>query len=149
MTRGFDEIWLKQHQAKVVAQTTPVDRIQFTLAKPVKLLNQTLRMHWAARSAYSKSLAAEIARVAPLLHEPMQKARVTVTRYSVREPDGDGLTGGCKQLIDCLIVKSKRHPHGLSYIVDDSPAHLEFEARHSKVSTLKAQGTTVIIERLD
>lgn len=146
---GFTEQWLREHQLKRHRESLPqLDLVQFTLAKPVKLLNETIRMHWRERSRYSKKLAAEIAATHPGIGEPMAKARVEIVRYSVREPDQDGLMGGVKQLVDCLLVRSTRHPHGLGYIVDDSPAHLVLEARHEKAPTLKAQGTTVTITRI-
>lgn len=122
--------------------------MQFTLAKPVKLLNQTLRMHWRERGRYAKALSAEIAKAHPGIPEPMQKARVEITRYSVKEPDTDGLVGGAKALIDTLLVRSEQHPHGLAFLVDDSPAHLVLQVRHEKAANLKSQGTTVRIERI-
>lgn len=122
--------------------------MQFTLAKPVKLLNQTLRMHWRERGRYAKALSAEIAKAHPGLPEPMVKASVEIVRFSVKEPDEDGLVGGCKQIVDCLLARSDRHPHGLGYIVDDSPAHLVLHVRHEKAANLKSQGTTVRIERI-
>ncbi len=125
------------------------DVVQFTLAKPVKLLNKTLRMHWRERGRYAKALSAEIAKAHGGIAEPMQRARVEIVRYSVKEPDQDGLLGGAKQLIDTLLVRSERHPHGLGYIVDDSPAHLVLDVRHEKAANLKSQGTTVRIQRID
>lgn len=145
---GFTEDWPRDYKTRRHRESLPkLDVVQFTLAKPVKLLNETIRMHWRARTRYAKALATEIARNHPGIGEPMQKARVEIVRYSVREPDHDGLLGGCKQLIDCLLVRSPRHPHGLGYIVDDSPAHMVLEARHEKAATLKAQGTMVRIVR--
>lgn len=123
--------------------------MQFTLAKPVKLLNQTLRMHWSARTKYAKALSAEIAQAHLGIPEPMDRARVEIVRYSIKEPDTDGLVGGVKILIDTLLIRSDRHPHGLGYIVDDSPAHLVLDVRHEKAANLKSQGTTIRIQRLD
>ena len=149
---NFDEAWLRDHERKMRSQTVatePPRFVQFTLAKPVKLLNETLRMHWSARRRYAKALSAEIAKAQPGILYPMQRASVEVVRYSVQEPDFDGLVGGCKGLIDCLLVRSDRHPHGLGFIVDDSPEHLEFTARHERAATRKEQGTTVTIRRID
>ena len=146
---GWSEAWLREHQARFLRDNAfGQDIVQFTLDKPVKLLNEILRMHWRERQRYAKHLAAQIALRHKGIREPMQRAAVTVTRYSVREPDHDGLIGGCKLLIDCLLVYSDKHPHGMGYLVDDSPAHMEFTARHVKAESRKAQGTTVRIERL-
>ena len=146
---GFTEAWLREHQARLLRDNAfGQDIVQFTLEKPVKLLNEVLRMHWTERRRYAKALAAQIAQRHKGIILPMQQAAVTVTRYSVREPDHDGLIGGCKLLIDCLLMRSDKHPHGMGYIVDDSPKHLTFKAIHVKAETLKAQGTTVRIERL-
>lgn len=143
---GFSEAWLRDYQRRSTPSVQIGTRaVQIVLSHPVKLLNVVLRMHWAERRKYAAALSAEIASLHSGIPAPMQRARVTLDRYSVAEPDHDGLVGGCKLLIDCLLVRSDRHPHGLGYIVDDSQAHLEFIARHVKARRGE-QRTVVLIE---
>lgn len=148
---AFSEAWLKEYQTK--QRGTPalakLFTVRFTLARPTLLLNELIRMHFRLRSAYQKRLSSEIANLTRDLDidQPLERAIVTVERFSVQEPDHDGLIGGLKPLIDCLLVRSDRHPHGLGFIVDDSPAHMTLRASHCKSPTLKGQATTVTIER--
>lgn len=148
--RGFDEAWLKDHLAKRrTERAMPSGPVSFTLRAPFKLLNQTLKMHFGARGKYAASLSSEIASQTAH-HEgqaPMSRARVTIERHSCAEPDQDGLVGGAKPLIDCLIVRSKVHPRGLGFILDDRPACLELIVRHVKAKKAE-QRTTVLIEPL-
>ena len=87
------------------------------------LFNEFVRMHWAKRRKYCRRLAV-------LIHEcasrrpavPLQRCRVTVERFSTMVPDHDGLVGSLKSLLDALQPCSARHPYGLGFIADDSPA---------------------------
>ena len=105
---GFDEAWLANYQAKRAAEPLAAvassgEAISFTLPRPIPLLNELLRMHWSKRRLYQRSLSAEIAALIPqaLSRPPLQRATVTITRYSVGAPDQDGLTP--KSLLDCLL----------------------------------------------
>lgn len=51
----------------------------------------------------------------------MEKCHVTIRRYSIKLPDWDGLFASAKAPLDCLVVQSKRNPHGLGIIRDDNP----------------------------
>lgn len=148
--QGFDEAWLAEYQAKLKPALRPVEAgpIQFTLKEPFRLLNVLLRMHWRARANYNRKIAAEAGKLTAhrLGAPPLERARVLIERYSVQEPDQDGLVGGAKPVIDALLVRSSKHPHGLGFIVDDSPTHLTLDVRHVKALTLKGQGTLVRIE---
>ena len=149
--RGFDEAWLREYEAKMSRQSGELPDFRFTLQRPFVLLNPMLRMHWARRRAYAAALSAEIAAATPNLPagaKPMQRARVTVTRYSLGEPDHDGLVGGAKWLVDSLLVRSERHPNGLGFLADDSPAHLDLIVRSEVVTKRRDQRTTVLIERI-
>jgi hypothetical protein len=148
---SFSEAWLKEYQAKRSGIPTlgKLFTVRFTLARPTILLNELMRMHYRVKAAHAVKLSSEIARLTTDIEidQPFKRAILTVDRYSVKEPDQDGLLGGCKILIDCLLVRSARHPHGLGFIVDDSPAHLTLRVSHVKSPTLKGQATTVTIER--
>lgn len=148
----FSEAWLAEYQAKMattnaIAPMRPVgDRIEFTLPQPFVLLNVYLRQHWRARKTYQRKTSGLIAQAT--IHcrgmVPWDRATLTVTRYSTKLPDQDGMAP--KALIDCLVVKSARHPEGLGFIVDDSPAHLTLHV-HAVKCKLIEQRTEVILER--
>lgn len=149
--RGFNAAWLKEYQARNVGPVELPDVIGFTLERPTRLLNELLRMHHIERTSYRESLSAQIAAATghlPMNIEPMQRARVTITRYSVKLPDWDGLYGSAKPLVDCLLVRSAKHPSGLGFLVDDSPAHLDLIVRSERVPQRSKQRTVVLIERL-
>ncbi len=86
----------------------------------VPLLNEWLRMHWQARRRYMKRLAWMIREHHKPPGKPLERCTVHVDRYSAGLPDWDGLYGGLKSILDCLVMPSKRNPHGLGFIRDDS-----------------------------
>lgn len=108
-----------------LAQRTAVVDGPIVIDLPIRtvLFNEYVRMHWARRRKYCRQLAV-------LMHEhasrrpaaPLQRCRVTVERFSPKEPDDDGLVGSLKSLLDALQPCSRRHPYGLGFIADDSPA---------------------------
>jgi hypothetical protein len=149
---GFSEAWLREYQAKraaPIAVASPA-LIEFTLCRPTPLLNELIRMHWRARGIYQRSVSLEIARLVPDVpgRVPFARARVTVVRYSVQDPDIDGLIGGLKLMIDTLLVRSERHKDGLGFIVDDGPEHMTLDARPCRAAHRTEQKTIVRIERL-
>lgn len=116
-------------------------------------LNRTLRQHWRQRANGTRALAwavrAAVGREG-LPPEPYQRARLVIERHFALgpEPDRDGLIGGCKGLIDCLLaMHPKRRPFGLGFIHDDNPACLELEVRAVRVPKA-AVGTLIVIEPL-
>jgi hypothetical protein len=118
----------------------------FRLAKPTLTLNRLLRMrHWQ-RTKYARDLAIELRasyRTPPA--QPLEKARLFIRRHAVQAPDYDGMVGGCKLLIDCLLVRSDRHPHGLGFIVDDSIDRLRLVVEHVQAPSQAEQCTEVEI----
>lgn len=148
----FSEAWLAEYQAKLAktAAIAPMravgDRIEFTLPQPFMLLNVYLRRPWTARKTYQRKLCGLIAKATVHCRgmEPWDKATLSIIRYSTRLPDQDGLAP--KALIDCLVVRSARHPEGLGLIVDDSPAHLTLDVRAVKCKQIE-QRTSVIIQK--
>lgn len=152
MSIRWSEADLKSYQARQIGVIGELpDRFGFVLDRPFLLLNRLLKLHWAARSEYAADLSSDVAaatRHLPQCARPICRARVTITRYGIQMPDQDGLTGGCKPLLDALLVRSPKHPNGLGLIVDDSPTHLELVARSEKVATRKEQRTVVLIERI-
>lgn len=146
--KGFDEAWLRDYEAKRSASVLEAGAVQFTLNEPYKLLNVWQRMHWKARANYARKLSGQIAKLTAhrVGAPPLPRARVEIERHSVQEPDDDGLRGGVKPLIDCLLVRCERHPHGLGFIVDDKPGCLQTVVQHVKSPTLRGQCTVVRIE---
>jgi hypothetical protein len=149
MAGGFTQAWLRQYQSKHQAAPLDTGPITFTLSKPTLLLNQLVRMHWTARGRYQRALAEEIASLVPHIpgRQPLQHAVVTVERRSVGIGDQDGVIGGLKPMIDCLLVRSTRHPTGLGLILDDDPAHMTLIVRAIRVQKRAEQCTVVRIER--
>jgi hypothetical protein len=154
---AFSEAWYRAHQAKMtairaepVAAAASAPVIEFCLPHATLLLNTLLRMHWSERRKYQRSLSAEIAALtlARRPGEPFQWAKVTIARHSLQLPDADGLAGGMKPLLDCLLVRSTRHPDGLGFCVDDGPAHMELSVSSVRVKKQSEQRTHVRIERL-
>jgi hypothetical protein len=137
--------------------------IRFDLAQTTPLLNVTLRQHWSKRRRKDKGLAWAV-KVAILESgqaipaAPFQRARVTIVRRSVGVPDRDGLVGGVKGLVDCLlhpgpvtVVNGKPrflHPTGLGIVQDDGPDRLVLVVTAERVRSKADQGTSVTIEEL-
>lgn len=147
----WDEAWLRQYQGRRSVAVDLPDQFGFTLDKPTLSLNRWTRMHWAKQREYAAELSDEIRHKTmhlPACTRPMERARVTITRYSLRPLDADNLAGSVKQLLDCLLVRSNTHPHGLGFLRDDSPAHMELVVRSENVSKRAVQRTEVLIERL-
>lgn len=150
--RSFDESWLAEYRRKRAADGNYLpNTIEFSLPVVTPTLNALMRTHWGRRAEQQRTLSRMIAReVQPFLatSDTFERARVTITRRSVQLPDHDGLVGGMKQLIDCLLTRSTKHPNGLGLIRDDSPAHMELVAKSERVAKRDEQGMHVLIERL-
>jgi len=89
--------------------------IEFELNLLPSLQNQLNTMHWAKRMREKKLIVGHL-----LAHIPQgsrklkaQKAKITLTRFSCKEPDYDGLVGSWKSIIDSLVK--------LGVLEDDSP----------------------------
>lgn len=102
-------------------------------------LNRSLRQHWSRRQRGTRALAwavrAAVGRQG-LPAAPWPRARLVIERRSALGPlpDTDGLIGGCKGLIDCLLpMDPKRRPYGLGFVHDDNPACLVLEVRAVRV----------------
>lgn len=128
-----------------------MDGVTFDLDSPTILLNKWQRLHWAARRKHNAELSIlvrhALGRRVPA--EPWEYARVIVERRSVQIPDWDGLYGGLKPLLDCLVRRTENNPHGVGLIEDDSPTNLiQLLAVPVRVRKRADQGTTVSVERV-
>jgi hypothetical protein len=98
------------------------------------LRNVTDRQHWAVRRKEREKLAWLVAWALPAHLRPAQPintARIVITRYSTQAPDTDGLYASVKGLLDILQPLSKRHPLGMGVIFNDSPQHLFLTVKHA------------------
>lgn len=105
--------------------------------------NQLLRKHWSVVSREGKKwhtlVYLKVAQFRPT--KPFPKVALTLTRYSTREPDRDGLAGSFKYVVDGL-VKAK-------IIVDDKPSIVvECDYKWEKTK-LAEQKIEVIIKPID
>lgn len=150
---AWDASWLKQREAQAAAArgepTLPAPaRIEFSIPLLLKLPNQTNGKHWTAGMKYRAELLPIVAEaVEPWAgREPINKARIIVTRRSLRPVDEDNLAASLKPLVDLLLVRSETHPHSLGLLVEDNPDHLSQSARHVRVSERRLQRTVIVIE---
>jgi Holliday junction resolvase RusA-like endonuclease len=95
--------------------------IELIIPEPTPSLNPMLRQFWHLRHKDQKRWRwlVRAARLAAKYHptEPLQKARVTITRHGKRILDRDNLYGGVKGLVDILVKEG--------ILADDTPAHVE------------------------
>lgn len=124
--------------------------VEFSIPHVLKLPNQTNGYFWPVAHAYRKTLVPLVAEaVKPWSgHQPMEKARIIIMRYSVGVCDPDAVPAASKPLIDLLLVPSKVHPHSFGLIQNDSPAHIELIAVGVKVAHRHEQRTSVRLDRL-
>lgn len=119
--------------------------ITFNLPLTLPSLNVWQRMHWAKRQRYTRDLSWLVWSAVCHLDRsswPIQRAKVTVTRYGKRDLDTDNLYASVKSLADILKVKG-----GLGIIQDDDPNHCELVATQCRARGLP--GTFVVIEELE
>lgn len=153
----FDSAWLREHETKMAALKPPPaasvatpNLISFALSRPTLLANTVLRMSWKDRMRHQRALSDEIASLVPHdpRRKPFQKAAVTIRRMSVGIPDHGAAHAGIKMLVDCLLVRSDRHPTGLGLCVDDDPAHMTLNVECERVMKRAEQRTVVLVEKL-
>ena len=99
-------------------------------------------LHWRVRAKERKYWGGAVGwalRVAGLPEKPLERSRITFTRYSSAPPDDDNLAGSFKACRDGLI--------GLA-IVDDSPKHIEAVYRWERCKPRKGR-ITIEIEELE
>lgn len=90
--------------------------LAFELQGLPKMPNSLLGSHWRARAGHAQEWHRKMWRCAWHLkpEKPLERAVVTFTRYSSREPDFDGLAGSFKAVADGLVK--------CGIIVDDRPS---------------------------
>lgn len=80
-----------------------------------KRINQTSGTHWTVRYKESQKWKRLVQHAISFNYpkEPLKKAKLTLTRYSSRSPDFDGIVHSFKVVVDALIK--------LKIIEDDNP----------------------------
>lgn len=97
-------------------------------------LNELTRMHFSKVIRLKKRLQKLIKAELLLNHyygrEPLQKAKLVITRHSKKCPDYDNMVGGAKPLLDLFTTPvlqkngTVKNKYGLGIVVDDSPKYL-------------------------
>jgi Holliday junction resolvase RusA-like endonuclease len=79
--------------------------LEFSIAEVTESANKMLRMHWGARERYNKKWERLVwAHVWPRKPEqPLARAKVTLTRHSVRKMDADNCRLSFKPIMDALV----------------------------------------------
>jgi hypothetical protein len=136
--------------------------LSITLPEPFLLLNRTMRMHPMQVRKYQQRMAWQMRAALGALSvgqmAPMARAHVRIERHSVGVPDQDGLHGGAKQVIDCLLPVGKPflrggkyvfpHPCGIGVVADDGPGVMVQEVVSVRVPRRDLQRTVVTITAL-
>lgn len=80
-------------------------RIEFEINGLPAMPNSLLGAHWTVRSKNKKAWLEQIhvATLGRRPKQPLEKAALTLTRFSSMEPDEDGLCGSFKPVIDSLV----------------------------------------------
>ncbi|GAA4475528.1 RusA family crossover junction endodeoxyribonuclease [Gluconacetobacter asukensis] len=129
--------------------------ITFTLARPTPVLNVLMRQNRWDRARNKRALGREIAAAlgGRLPAQPFERARVTVTRFSVGVPDTDNAVGGLKDTLDVLTTPwvtpkgQRRNKFGIGLIRDDDPSRCEVVVQCVKCRAAE-QRTEVVIEEI-
>ena len=122
--------------------------ITIEIPRPMLLLNVWQRKHWAAKLNYTQKLSVEVSyylRLAGWRFKSacMPRAMVTIERHSSGVPDYDGMVGGAKPLLDCLVKATKSNPYGLDIIEDDNQ-YVIGRPRYVSVKCRRGESKTVI-----
>lgn len=121
-------------------------RYEIRIDEPYLLLNRWQRMHWASRRRYHERLAWLIRKAVGKNQpaRPLDRCWIHVTRGNpLPLPDTDGLYGGLKPLLDCLVQRTARNPLGLGLIRDDNSSVIE-QLEAVAVKAPRKEGYTVI-----
>lgn len=118
-------------------------RIDFTIKELPLMSNGLLRRHWSfimkEKQKWHNLVGREI-QGQKLLgpdFKPLEKARITFIRASIKEPDWDGLVSGFKFVTDALTESG--------VIIDDKPSVITCEYRWVKCKKSE-QGIFVSVE---
>lgn len=151
----YDAAWQRQRDreaaiARGEALKPPPARVEFVIRRLLKLPNTANGRHWTAGMSYRAELLPLIADATSewAMCEPIQRARVTITRCSVGVADEDNLHAAVKGCLDILLERTETHPHSLGLLVDDDPARIELDVRQERVAERRLQRTIVVVEAL-
>jgi len=148
-----DAAWLRDYERKealargVTLKPAPA-LIEFAIRHLLRLPNRTNGRHWVVNYDYRRELLPLIADATEqwAMCEPIQRARVTITRHSTGVVDDDNLAASVKPALDILLARTATHPHSLGLLVEDDPARVTLLPRQERVSERRFCRTTFLIE---
>lgn len=124
--------------------------LELILPEQTPLLNTWQRMHWRERQRVQERFAWLVRKA--IVHKPItpiENCTIIIERScSGRLPDWDGLYGGLKPVLDCLVVRTKTNPYGLNIIVDDSPKYIRKLIAIPKQCKREDHQTKIIIKEI-
>ena len=92
--------------AKVSQSKANAYTIEFQLPGLPRMTNSIQRRHWAVQKKHTDFWKSAVRRALAILNKPPQpltSAALTLTRYSSRAPDPDGLVSSFKAIKDSLV----------------------------------------------
>lgn len=100
--------------------------ITLTIPEATPSLNTMMRRHWSVDMRLKKRWRqmVMVAACGKMPKAALNRARITITRFSPRMLDADNCTGGAKHCIDGL--------KWCGIIADDTPEHIELTVRQEK-----------------
>ena len=130
--------------------------LELRLALPVvtPLLNTALRqnMHQRKRAALALAWHVKVAlmKTPGVPAAPLRRVNLRIERHSIGTPDFDGMVGGLKPLIDCLMpMDPKRRPWRLGVIADDGPAFVVPDYHAVRAAHRADQKTVITITEIE
>jgi len=111
-------------------------QIEFTIPGLPKTFNALNRKHWSIKAAEAKNwkmlVVFHVGRNKP--KAPLMKAKVTLTRYSCAEIDGDGLTSSFKHVLDGLTLAGVIYDDKMSIIGMPTYIHEKAKRKDGRIS---------------
>jgi hypothetical protein len=135
-------------------------QVSFTLPYATPVLNDFRGLHWSKLTRKKRALAFDV-KVLVIKQrppEPFKRAQVEIIRFSSGSPDEDGLIGGAKMLIDCLLPPGRPylrkgkwiepHPGGQSIIVDDNRQVMDLVVKAERIKRTEKAKTSVVVREM-
>lgn len=129
-----------------------MNKIVISIPLLLPLPNQRRGVHWSVLYRERKRIADEMRLNAlrVLSKDPFPRARVTVWRHSLHEPDTDNLYASCKHALDILQPCTPKRAYGLGMIENDKPSCCDLRAFWIKTARRTDQRTVIeVVEWLD
>lgn len=118
-------------------------KITIEIPEATPLLNKWQRMHYQERKRVAERFGWLVRQAYRHEGDPIEHCMIHVERHSAGLPDWDGLHGGLKPILDCLVVRTKTNPHGQGIIVDDNPNVIK-KLTAEPVKAKRGEGKTIL-----